>query len=183
MKQIEFNHVMIDIETLAQCSGAVITSIGAVRFDIKSGKRGYYHFYENVNIDSCLDAGMKVEGGTIRWWMTNSDEARREIAKIGKPIKEVLEKLACFLTPTDILWSNGLRFDIAKIEEAYRINNMKVPWDFHNERDVRTLVSFAPEIKEEVTKGYKDSTIAHQPIYDCNIQIDYCSKIWQKLFP
>lgn len=173
---------MVDIETLAQCSNAVITSIGAVKFDIETGIRDPHYFYENVDIDSCLERGMKVEGGAIRWWMLNSEDARKEVAKVGKPIKSVLNDFSNFINPTDILWSNGLRFDIAKLEDAYRLSNLEVPWDWHNERDVRTLVAFAPEIKDEVTKGYKESNHAHNAIKDCNIQIDYCTKIWQKFF-
>jgi hypothetical protein len=43
--------------------------------------------------------------------------------------------------------------------------------------DVRTLVAFAPQIKEH----YPFTGTVHNPIDDCKNQIGYCSAIWQKI--
>ena len=63
------------------------------------------------------------------------------------------------------------------LENAYSKVGNQIPWKFWNERDVRTLVSFAPNVKSEfVFKG-----VAHNAIDDCKFQIGYCCKIWNKL--
>lgn len=63
-----------------------------------------------------------------------------------------------------------------------RCFNMKevfkdIPWDFRKERDVRTLVSFPPEIKE----NFPSVGVHHNGIDDCKFQIGYCVEIWRKL--
>jgi len=172
-------HVMVDIETLADTNNAVIVSIGAVKFDIISGETGDT-FYETVDIDSCLKAGFEVTGGTIKWWMKQSDGARREFGKEGIHIALALQKLATFLQDDDYaMWSNGLRFDIAILENAYRRLELVVPWNHRKEMDVRTLVQFAPEIKSVVCNTWND--ISHHALNDCKKQIKYCSQTYNKI--
>jgi len=172
-------HVMLDIETLADTNNAVIVTIGAVKFNIETGEIGS-QFYRNIDIDSCLDAGFEVNGGTIKWWMTNNEEARKEMAMPGGHISRVLHDFGVFLKDEDYhIWANGLRFDTAIVENAYRRLKLKVPWDHRKEMDVRTLVSFAPEIKKEVVKNR--TNVRHNAIDDCLTQIEYCTKTYNKL--
>lgn len=172
-------HVMVDIETLADTNNAVIVTIGAVKFDIETGETGS-RFYRIVDIDSCLKAGFEVTGGTIKWWMTNSEESRKEMAKHGQHINAVLNDFSEFLEDEDYhIWANGLRFDTAILENAYRRLDKKVPWNHRKEMDVRTLVAFAPEFKAEAVKNWKETL--HNAIDDCLLQIQYCSRTYNKL--
>lgn len=169
---------MIDIETLGVVSGSVIVSVGAVKFDIERGEYGPY-FYQIVDIDSCLKRGLKVSGSTIKWWLKNSEEARNEVAQQGNDLKEVLKDLSLFIEKDDIVWSNGVRFDIALLEDAYAACELDVPWNFRNERDVRTLVSFAPGVKDRCIK--ENNGIEHNALEDCKLQIKYCTEIYNKI--
>jgi len=171
-------HVMIDIETLGDVSNSVIVSIGAVRFDLETGETGE-EFYRTIDIQSCLDNGLKVTGGTIQWWMRNSKESRKAIIDGGYDLEVVLDHFVQFLQSGDVLWSNGLRFDVAILEDAYQAIRSTIPWDFRNERDVRTLVSFAPEIKSATVNTWNKTL--HNAIEDCKLQIKYCSAIYNKL--
>jgi hypothetical protein len=174
-------HLMLDLETMGKRAGCAIVSIGAVEFNIKTGEFGR-EFYERVELQSCLNVGLFVEASTVYWWMMQSDEARQEFCKTPRGnIQNVLGRFNAFLGCLDDyqIWGNGARFDIAILEAAYFACNMgeKLPWKFRNERDVRTLVSFAPAIK-----GYYPFTgTEHNPIDDCYYQISYCSAIWNKL--
>lgn len=169
---------MLDIETMATESYAAILSIGAVEFDIDTGKTGK-EFYERVDLQSCIDLGLKINAGTIYWWLQQSEEARLEVCKNGNSLPLVLLNLNnYFYELGDFqLWGNGAKFDIGIIEDAYYVTKIKPTWNFRKERDVRTLVSFAPKIKEH----YPFTGIMHYPIDDCKHQIAYCSEIWQKL--
>ena len=70
---------------------------------------------------------------------------------------------------------NGVRFDIGILENAIvACGCTEMPWNFRNERDVRTLVSFAPSVKE----NYPFVGVEHDPISDCIHQINYCSAIY-----
>lgn len=48
------NHVMLDIETLGNQSNSVITSLGAVEFNLETGETGR-EFWQNIDVQSCLD--------------------------------------------------------------------------------------------------------------------------------
>ena len=120
-----------------------------------------------------------MTGGTIKWWMSKSEDARREFSKPGRDIIDALTELSYFLEGDYSMWSNGLRFDIAILENAYRKLDIKVPWNHRKEMDVRTLVSFAPEFKEESVKAWNKTL--HNALDDCLLQIEYCSCTYNKL--
>ena len=173
-------HLMIDLETMGKGSNSAIVSIGAVEFDLQSGATGV-EFYEKVDLQSCLNLGLKVNASTIFWWMMQSEAARKEICKKGVPLQSALINFRDFMAilKKDVqTWGNGARFDLGILEDAYdECGYDETPWGFRFERDVRTLVSFAPAIKDH----YPFTGTEHNPIDDCHYQIGYCSAIWNKL--
>jgi hypothetical protein len=173
-------HLMIDIETMGNKSQSVICSLAAVEFDINTAQIGRV-FYEKVSIQSCLDIGLKVNGSTIEWWLGQSEVARKEILSGGKNITEVLFRFREFLealgTENLQIWGNSPRFDLGILEDAYVATKHSIPWNFRLERDLRTLVAFAPELK----RNAQSLGNAHLPVDDCLFQIQYCCAIWKKL--
>lgn len=182
MELKKLGHVMLDLETMANKSNAAIVSIGAVEFDLNTGETGR-EFYMRIDLQSALDRGLIINGSTVYWWLQQNEDARREVCRKGEDLSLVLEKFAAFMVEIDPdvqIWGNGARFDIGILEDAYvACGFQKMPWDFRKERDVRTLVSFKPSIKEHYPFPFND--IAHHPIADCKYQIGYCTAIWQKL--
>lgn len=177
----EFNSIMLDLETMGNRSNSTIVSIAAVPFNMNTGEISNNYFYEIVDLQSCLNIGLKVQSSTILWWMEQSKEARKEICKPGKDISLVLSKLTNFFNDynEDIeIWGNGVRFDIGLLEDAYYACKYdKLPWNFRYERDVRTLVSFAPHIKEQTP----NVGTSHNAYYDCIFQINYCHSTYKYL--
>jgi hypothetical protein len=170
-----FQHLMLDIETMGNESFSSILSIGAVEFDIETGKTGK-EFYVNVDLQSCMDLGLIVNASTIMWWMQQNEQARKDLVKknalsIQKALLEFLE----FCNKDYEIWGNSARFDCGILQNAYNKAGIPIPWDFRKERCVRTLVSFAPEIKY----NYNSIGTAHNAIDDCKFQIGYCSEIWR----
>ncbi len=182
MEENKFGHLMIDLETMGNGSNSVICSIGAVEFNLDTGELGK-EFYEKVSIQSCLNIGLQVDGSTIEWWLQQSEKARMELVT-GKrlDIAIVLSSFQYFMSTIDGMnvqvWGNGARFDLGILQDAYRKSGYsKIPWDFRKERDVRTLVSARPKIKEH----YPFTGVEHNPIDDCKYQIGYCCEIWSKI--
>ncbi len=173
-----FKHLMIDLETMGNRSGAVICAVGMVEFDIVTGETRR-EFYQKVSIQSCLDAGLKVDGSTIEWWLSQGEVARHELFGETHELSSVLNSLALFLThfPDAEIWGNSARFDMGILEAAYHAIKLPIPWVHWNERDLRTLVSFNPEIKKSTIK----TGIAHNAIDDCHHQIRYCSAIYNAI--
>ena len=178
--------LMIDIETLGTSPGAAILSIGAVPFNLVTGEVSGNHFYERVNLKSCLAAGLGIDADTLVWWLDQSQEARDQAFGdmiISKPIYRVFNELTEFILRYNSLeninvWGNSNRFDLGILDAGYRAVGKSYPWSFRNERDVRTLVHFAPHIKEEM----EFEGTEHHPIHDCHHQIKYCVEIAKTLY-
>lgn len=172
---------MIDIESMGNCHDGAIVSIAAVEFDIHTGETGL-EFYEKIDLQSAINIGLKINADTIMWWMQQEESARQMIyIDKGINISEAIFKFTKFielLNPSELqIWGNSPRFDLTLIESAYKALGKNISWKFRNERCVRTLVSFCPEIKDNMYfEGVK-----HNPIHDCLHQIKYCVEIMKKI--
>jgi DNA polymerase III epsilon subunit-like protein len=170
-------NVMIDIETMGNQSFSSILSIGAVRFDLKTGEIGD-KFYTTIDLESCLHMGLLINADTLKWWMKQNDQAKKDLFDGDQlPINQALYLLSQFINKKDIVWGNSARFDCGILSDAYNKCRLPLPWDFRDERCVRTLVSFYPKMKS----GEKMTGTYHNAIDDCIHQINYCSKIYNKL--
>lgn len=175
--EILFSHLMLDLETMGTKSNSAILSIGAVEFDILTGKTGK-EFYRNISLQSCISLGLKVDADTIMWWMQQSDDARNSLTERKVvSIQQALIDFKEFCSKEYQIWGNPARFDCGILLNAYNKAGMPIPWDFRKERCVRTLVSFNPEIKNNL----EFTGIAHNALADCYHQIKYCNLTWISL--
>ena len=172
-------HLMVDIETLGRYSNSVVLSIAAVSFDIETGKTGLV-FQENITKESCLAAGLKTDKETLDWWATQDKTVLEASTKNAKPLKNVATNFITFCKGLDsdfMVWANPARFDLGLLENALMSVDLKAPWKFWNERDVKTLSKLVPHLKKQtIFKGDK-----HNPLDDCYYQIDFTVKVWQHL--
>ena len=179
MENKSYGHLMIDLETMGNVKNSAIVSIGAVEFNIENGDIGE-EFYAVVNLQSCLDKGMVVNGDTIYWWLNQDKKSINEISKENFNIDLVLESFTRFFDNLNYqnlqIWSNGKYFDLPILENAFNLCGLKKPWKYSNERDVRTLLSLYPDVKN---LEYCPNVIKHHPIDDCKHQIRECSKVWK----
>jgi len=137
--------IMLDLETLGNKPGSVIVSIGAVKFS--EGKLLSY-FYERIDAESCVKAGLQMNVSTIMWWLQQSEEARAEIVKPGKSLLEVLSLFSQWVGEDEVIvWGNGATFDNTLLSVAYDKVSMMRPWGYSNDRCYRTLKNLYPEIK------------------------------------
>lgn len=174
----DFKDLMIDVETLGLSSNSVILELSAVEFNLGKQKTGR-EFSKKITVKSCLGHGMEIEADTLMWWMSQNDDAKKVFNEMENlDLDDVIFNLEEFIGDNDYnVWGNSNRFDLNILENACNIILGKILWDFRNERDVRTLVSFAPDIKNNmVFEGVK-----HNSLDDCKHQIKYCNKIWNTL--
>lgn len=174
---MEFKNLMVDIESMGNESFSSILSIGALEFDLETGKTGK-EFYVEVDLQSCIDLGLVINPSTVIWWMKQSGEARKFVTESkGLPILEALDMFSDFCTGEYEVWGNSPRFDLGIIQNAYNKANLPIPWDFRKERCVRTLVSFNPEVR----KNFKFEGVAHHALVDCYNQVKYCCETWKTI--
>lgn len=131
----EIDRVMIDIETLGLTAGSAILSIGAVRFDESDV---WDEFYQEISLESCQEAGLTIDAGTLEWWL-DQDDSVAEVLTGGKRLGNVLGKLVLYYGDADEVWANSPAFDCELIEEACRTVDTRAPWGYSEKRDVRTV--------------------------------------------
>lgn len=159
--------VMFDLETLGSSPGCAILSIGAVKFDRKKGTLGD-GFYVSVDLQSCLDLGLKVEADTFYWWLDQATEARAALLKDRANLSVAIMALNHFLAKDAegdyCVWSHGASFDLPVLKMAYNACGMTTPWKFRDERDTRTILDLA-KMKME-----KHPHLAHHALVDAEMQ-------------
>lgn len=177
-------NVMLDLETMGKRAGCAIVSIGACRFNPESGNVGVT-FYRNVELQSCIDAGLHINADTVYWWLGQSEEARLSLMR-GERLS-LFQALSDFKTffnevPDSIVWGHGSSFDIPIMEAAYSAlesdfaTGHTYPWTYKNIRDVRTVLSLG---KTKVAKHAG----AHNAVEDAVAQARAVAKAMSRIRP
>jgi hypothetical protein len=135
---------MVDLETLGTMPGSVIVSLGALEF-MPAGSS----FYALIDATSCQQLGLRIEAGTVMWWLGQNEAARQALIETpGEPITGVLGAFADWMAAVrgggDLrLWAKGPSFDASLLRSAYRAARMEAPWHYAEERCVRTVLELA----------------------------------------
>lgn len=164
-------NVMLDLETLGLKPGCVILSIGAVPFNTQDQLKRGLRFYEKIKLKSSLDYGLRIDPKTEKWWDQQPAEAKAEALSGELPLYAILSRFNTFLYHLDQpvhLWGNAASFDLKILEKAYEACDMKIPWDFRNERCFRTLKTLFPQVPAPAFVGVKHTAIAdaeHQALH------------------
>lgn len=173
-----YKHVMVDIETMGKKPGCAVISIGAVEFDLKTGETGK-KFYCNIDLEDCQKQGLTIDASTVWWWLSQSESSKLSLM----PEKLLLEtallsfkKWFEYLDKDIMIWANAPSFDLSILSAAYEVLGYQQPWKYWQERDVRTLVAFNPELKKSIIND-----LPHDAISDCLYQIKYCSAIYNSI--
>lgn len=181
-------NVMLDIETLGTSKNSVIISIGAVFFNPATGELGS-EFYQTITQSSCEAIGLEVDESTLKWWSEQSEEAQAVLHCTNKAhIVFALQDFKSWILVNATgnkhaeIWGNGSSFDCGIVDNAYRRCNIKLPWRYANERDVRTIVALGRELLN-IDPKYAFSFVgtAHNALADAKNQAAYVSHIYQAL--
>ena len=170
-------NIMIDIETLSTASTAAVLSIGAVEFD-NAGEKGET-FYKVIKMQTCITAGLTVDGGTLEWWLKQDEDARKEITRPSCGLREALEHFKVFHSECCVqgkgpnIWGNGAAFDIPIMENAYKSVGLRAPWKYHQVRCFRTLRAMFPSVKPPEIEGIT----YHNALDDALYQVEWYKKI------
>lgn len=171
---VSYTDIAIDLETFDTSPTAAMSIISAVAFNRATGEHQSLEdsFYEFVDVNSCIRAGLTVNGHTIMWWLGQSDEARNMLID-GQPmaieLAVMLEKLSSWygqqcMQHNSVLnvWSNGANFDLPILRHAYAACDSVTPWKFYHEKCFRTLADEASHIR----KNTEFNGLKHHPYWD-----------------
>ncbi|EJF3478811.1 3'-5' exoribonuclease [Escherichia coli] len=180
-------HLMIDLETMGTNTNAPIMVIGAVFFDPQTGEIGPV-FYIVISLTDAMNTGAVPDGGTIKWWLKQSSEARAAILTGQVKLKDALSRFREFINEYSDekfvqVWGNGATFDNAILRTSYERLDIPCPWRYHNDRDVRTIVELGKAIDFDARTAIPFEGERHNALDDARHQAKYVSAIWQKLIP
>ena len=165
--------IMIDIETVGTGPDACILTIAAQTFDPNA--LGYLpqDYYARVDIDS--QPNREVDDATVEWWATQPQEAQDEaFGEEGRiSLKQALEELSKLCFHCNLTWANGTTFDMVILENAYKQEQLPLPWRFWNVRNARTVYSLYPDLPKPKA--------SHHALEDCKRQIDLLQQTLQHL--
>lgn len=174
-------HITIDLETASLKPNAAIIQIAAVAWDaeatdmqkrptIYDKDHNPYVFNSYSNLTTCLVKGMDFNAETIKWWASQSQEAKdaltssTELESINDLILHFFEWIeetkASLGAEKVIIWAQGTDMDIAVLRTAAETVGIKtLPWDYDNVRDSRTFIKYICEM----AKIPEDSDIFNMP--------------------
>lgn len=154
-------HVMIDLETLGTDPGCAILSIGATQFNL-DGPTGD-PFHAKIDPESCQSHGLRIDAGTLNWWLGQDPEAQ-QVMRGGGPLRHALGLFTEWFPNGAKVWANAPTFDCQILRAAYDAVGAEAPWDYYDERCHRTLKNLpcSPSIKREGTHHNAKDDALHQ---------------------
>lgn len=186
-------HIMLDLETMGNGNRAAIVAIGACEFDPHNTPLVYGQepsiartFYEKINLQSSIDAGMQIDASTVLWWMQQSDEARKStFGGVVISLHDACVALAGFVNQVSAhtmkdaaMWGNGATFDNVIIRSAFKAVGIDPPWSFRNDKCYRTVINLLPENRQP---PFERSGTAHNALDDAITQALYLQKVYKEL--
>ena len=165
--------LMLDLETWGKPPNGVITEIGWAVFDAEEIRETGVIY---VDPQSCENAGLRADVSTMKWCL---DNPRTDCPGFWPDLDEALHKLSRIVSrtgPTRV-WAKSPAFDLAILETAYRLvfggeYGAARPWEFRQERDVRTLLEAA---------NVEASKAVHSAEADARAQAGDVQRAWAKL--
>ena len=185
--------LMVDIETLGTDMGAPVVTIGATLFDPYASDSGEELMLRSlmirIDISDSLKFADKVDGGTLRWWFEQHDDAIKALVT-GDALscQEAFTRLhgychergsfaneTYFDGITDFpktcrYWAKDPDFDMRLMQHYYDHPDIKgnQPWDFWSCRSVRTVQDLAWPDGDR--PDFKVDGVAHDARWDAVTQ-------------
>ena len=184
----DYVHVMVDLETMGKKNNAPIVAIGAVVFDPATGSIGE-SFYKVVCLESSVNWGAVIDPSTVIWWLKQSSEARSAIVNDDAiPLQDALLQFREFVDDNVAggskkaqVWGNGASFDNSILRSSYDCIAEDYPWEYWNDRDVRTMVELGQAISFDPKTTIPFEGSRHNALADAIHQARYVSAIWQRI--
>ncbi|UGC98032.1 3'-5' exoribonuclease [Oceanospirillum phage vB_OsaM_PD0307] len=180
-------HIFLDLETLGIKQDAPILVIAAYAVDSLGNK-----IARNCWRIDPANATLYGESdpATVKWWSEQSDYAQELAFKQGPrlDLPEALAGLEAFIKPLAdkygdqcFVWGNAPTFDCSILRYAYEVIGRDVPWEFWQERDVRTMAWFGKWAGHDAKKLTEFSGEPHVALHDARHQARYTIDILNEL--
>ncbi len=118
--------------------------------------------------------------------MEQGEDARKSLTTDTQDLSTALCWLSDFIVkhakPRFVqVWGNGASFDCVILRNSYALTGQEAPWQWWNDRDVRTVVEMGKAIGFDPKRDMPFEGTRHSALDDAIHQAKYVSAIWQKL--
>ena len=172
--------LMVDIETLATGPTAAIFAIGAVAFDLRTGKLAADRL--RLVIDgTTIPADRARDPETARWWCKQDPMLVDALFRPGDDGLEygvALDKLDPALRRADRVWAKPPAFDLVILRSAYEALGRRVPWHRRAECCARTLLGVGRSLG---LPPPPEPTVKHDPLADAVAQAEGVCAVYRAL--
>lgn len=167
--------IMLDLETLGTDTDAVVTSIGAVKFNRETFEI-VAHFKENLNIEEQEEVARAISGRTVLWWMKQPQETALRMTENPVHVDAALMAFVRLVgDDTKSIWGNGSDFDNMILGSLYEDFGIRKPWSYSQNRCFRTLKREFP-VEPPTREG-----VHHDALDDAVYQLAWLKKIKESL--
>ena len=163
-------HVMLDLETMSLAPNAALVSIGAVKMTALGTTSGT--FYCNIDLQSSVDAGLRIDPSTVMWWLQQDAPARNSLAKQARPLHDVLQDFTAWAGEQPVIWGNGAAADNVWLAEAYKAVGLPRPWTYKDDRCYRTFRAMHQDVADP-----PENSEAHNALADAQWQADFMARV------
>lgn len=167
--------VSLDVETLALDPKAIVISVGACTATAE------FHIFLSMNVQVAMERS--IDGETLKWHMENhiqlyvkqliamQDDGLHPMDMFGK-LREWLHTAGC-VDNNYLVWMNSPAFDSVILASLAKQTGASLPWEFRQERDLRTLKSLA-KLKDfdAFAELPSPSDNAHDALIDARYQLE-----------
>ena len=176
-------HIVVDLETLSVQPNALVLSIGAVALTSTGTPVDGGNFYVVLK-QKQQGAVRHISQSTVDWWEQQSIEAQQASYKptvCTSYIEDALDGFSDWVEsitdPKQVLvWGNGCSFDNVILASLFDDWHCERPWNFWNDRDMRTVTGLMPVLKMLPFEGTK-----HHALHDAKHEAAQLSRAIQKL--
>ena len=180
----QISNVMMDIETFGLTPGNVVRTVSVAEFAPKTGKV-YRKKTWTISLQDSLNAGFTIEADTLKWWLLQSETARKELVSSPEEESSLSEFVSDFIywfspySGNVNLWALQVDFDTSMLRcylayyyhRIFRKEKVPIPWDRKRLIDVRPYII-----------SYADSEVAiHTSMGDCLCQIKAVADYYTKM--
>ena len=174
-------HIVLDLETLSTDPHAAVASIGAVAMTAQGAWVAEFH----LAVETVHQHGRHICPNTCEWWDEQSNEARAASILAPNPahptqaLKDFTDWVLQIADPKKVkVWGNGSGFDNVILSSLFKdYPELKQPWQFWNDRDMRTVLDMHPEAKDVGPfEGVK-----HNALHDARHEAKQLTKVLQKV--
>lgn len=179
----EYIDIILDLETLATSSNALIFQIGATVLLPVVHSDKFFNIYINNALNELPEFSGEVDPETVAWWRSQPEDAQKWRTIVANCPNDLPTALMSFgrwvetLCDGDLtkvrVWGNGATADNVWLSNAYKRCQIPKPWTYKGDMCYRTLKNLYPQVVADKLDG----GVAHDALDDAIYERNHLIKI------